>query len=103
MILVNTSFYIHPCHEDDFKAWVDTHYLPAVNQAGFTDSCLSIILTDVGDEIVPYALQFKASTLEAAERWMETEGERLRNEFMGSRGEQALCFHTYMEIVTPNA
>ncbi len=99
MIILNTSFYIHPDFEGDFAEWIMTTYLPSALSAGLTDPQMSLILTKVDEAMTGFALQLRCNDIIQAERWHDGDGGRLRSEFLDKKGEKALCFTTYMENI----
>lgn len=100
MVLLNTTFHVHPSVDAAFRQWVKEKYLPAAERAGVSlDPVVSRILADSEDGGVNYAVQFKAEKLDVARRWHDTEAHALKESLHRLYGERVLHFTTYMEIL----
>lgn len=99
MIILNTTFYIHPDLEADFADWIMRSYIPSALSAGLTNPKMSLILTKVDETMTGFALQLESDDINAAENWHDGHGAKIRGEFLGGKGEKALCFTTYMEQI----
>ncbi len=99
MILLNTTFYIHPSIENDFLSWMKTVYVPSALLAGLSDPELCLLLVEAGEDVSGYALHLRAGDLSEAEAWHDGAGGDVRSGFMSRYGEKALSFSTYMEVI----
>lgn len=99
MILLNTTFYVHPSVEDDFLSWVRNTYIPSALASGLSGPELCLLLADVGEGVSGYALHLYAESLSDAEGWHDGDGGNIRSGFMCRYGEKMLSFSTYMELL----
>ncbi|WP_300804782.1 DUF4286 family protein [uncultured Duncaniella sp.] len=99
MILLNTTFYIHPSLTEEFSTWVKEQYLPSALGSGLYDASLSRIMADVGEDVTGYAMHLYCDSLEEAERWHDGTGAAVRETFLSRYGQKALFFSTYMEVL----
>lgn len=99
MIILNTTFYIHPSIESEFLLWIKKEYVPAALVARLEEPQLAVILTEVGEDVTGYAFQLKASCKQEAEAWHDGEGASLRDRFIGRYGQKAIFFSTYMGLL----
>lgn len=100
MILLNTTFHVHPSVDVAFRQWVREKYLPAAERAGVSrEPLVSRICGESEDGGLNYAVQFKSESLDAARRWHDTEAQGLKEALFRLYGERVLHFTTYMEII----
>lgn len=100
MIIFNTTFHVHLSVKDEFIAWVRKEYFPAaLKNEAITEPTFAKLLIEVQEDAVSYAVQLKATSLEAAVAWHDNEGEQLRSGLMKRFGERVVFFTTYMESV----
>lgn len=97
MITLNTTFYIHPSLETEFVSWVREFYIPSATESGLCNPSMSIILANVGEDVIGFALQFDAQELSVAEKWHDGKGGCVRADFISRHGQKALFFSTYLE------
>lgn len=96
MIIVNTTFCLHPDTEAEVLSWIDNAYLPSARKYGSTSSMLTQVLNA---DSPTYALHVNFPTLEEAVRWCNGVGAQLRDILAKRYGERALTFHTMLKVV----
>lgn len=100
MILLNTTFHVHPSVDVAFHQWLREVYLPTAHRAGVSiEPLVSRILGESEDGGVNYAVQFKTESLDVARRWHDTEAQAMKEKLFRQYGERVLHFTTYMEIL----
>lgn len=101
MIIVNTTFVLHPGIESEMLDWVRHTYDNSAQHAGSTaPGMLTRVLAQPhGDDCVTYAMHIAFPDMESARKWNEGVAESLRRLLSKRWGERALTFHTYLEVV----
>lgn len=101
MYLVNISFHTsRPLYHEAIE-FVKAALIPAVSDSGvFVEHTFSRILTEIDEECRSFALQMRCKSLEAAEEWLATDGNRVLTEIHSKYGENVVFFATEMEVLS---
>ncbi len=99
MVIVNTTFCLHPEIKDDVLKWIKSSYIPSADKSGAVSDMLTRVLVDNPDGTLSYALHITFPTLEQAQKWNGGVGDSLRRILAQRYGERALTFHTILEIM----
>lgn len=102
MILFNITFAVSPQSENDFLEWASESFIPEINScSSFSSPLLTRIIPQNPDEdqAQSFALQFKAESVEAVNRWIECSGGMALEKIHSKHGENVLFFATFMEIL----
>ncbi len=101
MIIVNTTFVLHPDTETEILSWIRGSYDKSASHAGALSPGMltRILANNHGDDCVSYAMHISFPDLSTATKWNEGVGESLRWLLSQRWGERALTFHTYLEVI----
>lgn len=101
MIIVNTTFVLHPSIEQEVLSWIKNSYdRSAQSNGSLGPGMLTRIISDATPaDGEAYALHINFPDLAAAQRWNEGVGNSLRSILAKRHGENALTFHTYLEVM----
>lgn len=102
MVIVNTTFCLHPEIKDEVLSWIKSSYIPSAKKCGAESEMLTRVLVDAPDGTLSYALHITFPTLEQAQKWNGGVGDSLRHILAQRYGERALTFHTLLEIMNNN-
>lgn len=101
MLVINTTFHVENPLVEEFLTWVRNSYFAEASAAeGIGSPVLMRLLVEVDPEATSFAVQLSARDLATAECWHDTEGARLRDEFVSRRPGRIVFFTTYMEVLT---
>lgn len=101
MVIVNTTFVMHPDVSNDVLAWIKSAYLASAIYCGaFAEhTFIAKILADISPDTISYAVHVGFEDKESAQKWCEGVGASLRRKLSERWGERAVAFHTYLEQV----
>ncbi len=101
MIIVNTTFVLHPGVEAELLQWIRRTYdQSAIHAGAVSPGMLTRVLTNAhSDDCVTYAMHNTFAEAGSAKKWNEGVGESLRRLLARRWGEKALTFHTYLEVI----
>ena len=101
MTIINTTFIIDPSLRHDVLAWIKNTYIASAihSQALEQKTIMTKILSHPEDGSECYALHLCFDSLSQATDWDTRLGEKLRKKITERWGQQALAFHTYMEVI----
>lgn len=95
MIIVNTTFCLHPDTEAEILSWIKSAYIPSAVKCGAQEHTLLTKVIEAPDPT--YALHISFPSLETAKKWNQGVGKSLRDILAKRHGERALTFHTLLE------
>lgn len=101
MLIYNTTFHVEGEHLlPPFLTYMRDVYRPAVTQRGYVKSTRFVrLLTDIGDNLIGYALMFDIDDVQVLKKWKLEVGRELEANFHKQFGEKILCFSTTMKDV----
>lgn len=95
--IVNTSFHIPSGIEKKFLKWAKEEFIPsALKESYFSNPLFCKLMITVEEGTVSYAIHFRTNDIEAAEKWQNSEGAKLKIMFPP---DSLLHFTTYMEEI----
>lgn len=102
MLLYNTTFHVDGEHLlSPFLTYMRDVYFPAVTARGYLRNPRFVrLLTDIGDNLIGYALMCETDDVVTLKRWRKEIGDVLASNFHDRFGEKVLMFSTTMKDVT---
>lgn len=102
MLIYNTTFHVDGEHQlSPFLTYMRDEYLPAALRKGYLRNPRFVrLLTDIGDNLLGYALMCEVDDVVALKRWKNEVGHDLESAFHQKFGEKILMFSTTMKDVT---
>ncbi len=95
MIIVNTTFCLHPDSEAEILNWIKSAYIPSAIKCGAQEQTLLSKVIEATDPT--FALHITFPTIELAKKWNQGVGQNLRDILAKRHGERALTFYTLLE------
>ncbi len=102
MLIYNTTFHVEGEELlSPFLTYMRDVYLPVVLRNGHLRNPRFVrLLTDVGDNLIGYALMCEVDDVQALKKWKLETGHTLESSFHQQFGEKILMFSTSMKDVT---
>lgn len=97
MIIVNTSYHLHPTAVPMFRQWLKTNFMPL---AQGVHPRVMRILASTGDEVEAWAVQTEHHDVEEAQCWEDEVAANTRVALQPYVGKNLVYFTTMMEVVT---
>ncbi len=100
MIIYNVTTKVHSSIAEDWLLWLQEIHMPEVMNTGcFTESNILRLLEVDDSEGPTYAIQYKAASREAYDRYLQEHSEGLRRKTVEQWGEKMIAFRSLMGIV----
>jgi hypothetical protein len=101
MLIYNTSFHINGERiVPKFLQFMNDEYLPRMASTGHMTNLRFVrLLTNIGEDMVAYALMADTPTVVTLKAWKQAVGDSLEAEFAQVFGESILLFSTTMRTV----
>lgn len=102
MLIYNTTFHVDgERYLSAFLTYMRDVYFPAVTARGYLRNPRFVrLLTDIGDNLIGYALMAETDDVQTLKRWKLEIGRTLESSFHDHFGEKILMFSTSMKDVT---
>lgn len=100
MIIYNTTYSVSDKVYGSFLKWVKEKHIPQMLASGyFSESRLSRVLSDEGQEGTSISVQLTAENISAVNKWREQYGDLFEMEISSLFSVDVLYFATFLEII----
>ena len=100
MIILNITSQVAPEVQENWLEWMQTYYIPKVLSIDLFED-ITIFKVSMDQPMDPtFATQYKATSKEILQRYLNTEGPHHKKEMQDKFGEQVLSFETHLELVS---